>query len=50
MMMGEEATGTVPNRVDDLLGETVSLHRTFPQAVLGYLFMMSRRDEASRQI
>jgi Restriction endonuclease XhoI len=37
--------GTVPNRVDDLLGEAVSLHRAFPRAVLGYLFMMSRRDE-----
>ncbi len=38
--------GTVPNRVDDLLGEAVSLHRAFPKAVLGYLFMMSRRDES----
>jgi hypothetical protein len=37
--------GTVPNRVDDMLGEAVSLHRAFPRAVLGYLFMMSRRDE-----
>ena len=38
--------GTVPNRVDDMLGEAVSLHRNFPKAVLGYLFMMSRRDES----
>jgi hypothetical protein len=38
--------GTVPNRVDDMLGEAVSLHRAFPRAVLGYLFMMSRRDES----
>lgn len=38
--------GTVPNRVDDMLGEAVSLHRAFPDAVLGYLFMMSRRDES----
>ena len=38
--------GTVPNRVDDMLGEAVSLHRAFPKAVLGYLFMMSRRDES----
>jgi len=38
--------GTVPNRVDDMLGKAVSLHRAYPQAVLGYLFMMSRRDES----
>jgi hypothetical protein len=38
--------GTVPNRVDDMLGEAVSLHRAYPNAVLGYLFMMSRRDES----
>src|SRR4051812_5922318 len=31
--------GTVPNRVDDMLGEAVSLHRAYPKAVLGYLFM-----------
>jgi hypothetical protein len=39
--------GTVPNRVDDMLGEAVSLHRAFPEAVLGYLFMMSRVDESA---
>jgi hypothetical protein len=38
--------GTVPNRIDDLLGESVSLHRAYPRAVLGYLLMMSRRDES----
>lgn len=38
--------GTVPNRVDDMLGEAVSLHRAYPEAVLGYLFMMSRSDES----
>lgn len=38
--------GTVPNRVDDMLGEAANLHRAFPKAVLGYLFMMSRVDEA----
>jgi hypothetical protein len=37
--------GTVPNRVDDLLGEGVSLHRAFPKAVVGYLLVMSARDE-----
>jgi hypothetical protein len=42
--------GTVPNRVDDMLGEAVSLHRAYPRAVLGYLFMMSRRDESQRMI
>lgn len=38
--------GTVPNRVDDMLGEAVNLHRRHPRAVLGYLFMMSRVDES----
>ena len=38
--------GTVPNRVDDMLGEAVSLHRAYPRAVLGYLFMMGRIDES----
>src|SRR5919197_6744392 len=37
--------GTVPNRIDDLLGEGVSLHRAFPHAVAGYLLVMSLRDE-----
>jgi hypothetical protein len=39
--------GTVPNRIDDLLGEAVNLHRAFPDAVLAWLFMMSRRDESA---
>jgi hypothetical protein len=39
--------GTVPNRIDDLLGEAVNLHRDFPDAVLAWLFMMSRRDESA---
>ncbi len=38
--------GTVPNRVDDMLGEAASLHRAYPRAVLGYLFMMSSLDES----
>lgn len=38
--------GTVPNRIDDLLGEAVNLHRQWPRAVIGYLFMMSRVDES----
>jgi hypothetical protein len=38
--------GTVPNRIDDLLGEAINLHRTSPNAVIGYLFMMSRIDES----
>ena len=38
--------GTVPNRVDDMLGEAVDLHRLHPEAVLGYLFMMARVDES----
>jgi hypothetical protein len=39
--------GTVPNRVDDMLGEAANLHRAFPNAVLGYLFMMGRVDESA---
>lgn len=38
--------GTVPNRVDDMLGEAVDLHRVHPSAILGYLFMMARVDES----
>jgi Restriction endonuclease XhoI len=38
--------GTVPNRVDDMLGEAVNLHREWPDAVIGWLFMMSRVDES----
>lgn len=38
--------GTVPNRVDDMLGEAANVHRAFPKTVLGYLFMMSRVDES----
>jgi hypothetical protein len=38
--------GTVPNRIDDMLGEAANLHRRWPSAVVGYLFMMSRIDES----
>jgi hypothetical protein len=38
--------GTVPNRIDDMLGEAGNLHRRWPRAVIGYLFMMSRVDES----
>jgi hypothetical protein len=41
--------GTVPNRIDDLLGEAVNLHRRWPAAVIGYLFMMARVDESVQQ-
>ncbi|TYB35614.1 hypothetical protein FXF50_23300 [Micromonospora sp. AP08] len=41
--------GTVPNRIDDLLGEAGNLHRRWPRAVIGYLFMMSRVDESVQQ-
>lgn len=41
--------GTVPNRIDDMLGEAVNLHRRWPSAVLGYLFMMARIDESVKQ-
>jgi hypothetical protein len=40
--------GTVPNRIDDMLGEAVNLHRAYPKAVIGWLFMMSRVDESAR--
>jgi len=42
--------GTVPNRIDDMLGEAVNLHRRWPSAVLGYLFMMAHIDESKDQI
>lgn len=42
--------GTVPNRVDDLLGEAANVHRRWPNAVLGYLFMMSRVDESTASV
>ncbi len=38
--------GTVPNRIDDLLGEVVNLHRQSPNCIIGYLFMMARVDES----
>ncbi len=41
--------GTVPNRIDDMLGEAVNLHRRWPRAVIGYLFMMARTDESQYQ-
>lgn len=42
--------GTVPNRIDDMLGEAVNVHRRWPRAVLGYLFMMSRVDESQAML
>jgi hypothetical protein len=41
--------GTVPNRIDDMLGEAVNIHRRWPSAVLGYLFMMARIDESVKK-
>lgn len=35
-------SGTVPNRVDDALGECVNVHAHDPGMVLGYLFVMDR--------
>jgi hypothetical protein len=32
-----------------MLGEAVNLHRRWPRAVIGYLFMMSRIDESVQQ-
>ncbi len=36
--------GTVPNRLDDMLGEAVNLHRAYPQAVIGYLILLADQD------
>ena len=36
--------GTVPNRLDDMLGEAVNLHREFPKAVIGYLILLGATD------
>lgn len=41
--------GTVPNRLDDMLGEAVSLHRAFPRAVIGYLLIMADEDEGKNK-
>jgi hypothetical protein len=42
-------SGTVPNRIDDMLGEAVSLHRNYPRAVLGHLCMISRCDKSLKK-
>lgn len=39
--------GTVPNRLDDMLGEAVNLHRAYPSCVIGYLLFLSERDMSS---
>lgn len=36
--------GTVPNRLDDMLGEAVDLHRAHPRAVIGYFALIAERD------
>lgn len=41
-------SGTVPNRLDDMLGEAVSLHRAFPNAVIGYLIIIADQDKGKQ--
>ena len=36
--------GTVPNRLDDMLGEAANLHRLHPRAVIGYFLVMSEQE------
>lgn len=36
--------GTVPNRLDDMLGEAANLHRHHPECALGYFMIMSHED------
>jgi hypothetical protein len=40
--------GSVPNRIDDMVGEAANLHRMHPGAVLGYLAFMHFADEGQR--
>lgn len=46
----KNVSGTVPNRIDDAMGECVNVHAHDPGMVLGYLFVMDARSagEATR--
>lgn len=39
--------GSIPNRIDDMIGEAANLHRLHPNAVLGYLAFMHIEDESA---
>lgn len=42
-------SGTVPNRLDDMLGEAVNLHRAYPRCVIGYLLFLSEVDRKNNK-
>ncbi len=42
--------GSVPNRIDDMIGEAANLHRKHPRAVIGYLAFMHHEDDGTGRV
>ncbi len=43
------ASGTVPNRIDDLIGETANVQQMSPEIVTGYILLFDARADSPRR-
>lgn len=43
------AGGTVPNRIDDLMGEAANVQQMSPEVVIGYILLFDAQADASRR-
>lgn len=43
------AGGTVPNRIDDLMGETANIQQMSPEIVVGYILLFDAKADTVRQ-
>ena len=45
----KNASGTVPNRLDDLMGEAANIQQMSPEVVIGYVLLFDRQADAIRK-
>jgi hypothetical protein len=44
----KNASGTVPNRIDDLMGEAANIQQMSPEIVTGYILLFDKRADSKR--
>jgi hypothetical protein len=45
----KNASGTVPNRIDDLMGETANVQQMSPELVIGYIVLFDKQADSKRR-
>lgn len=45
----ENASGVVPNRIDDVIGETANVQQMFPEVVTGYVILFDEKADSIRR-